>query len=108
MSRGSSDCPFCGASNVFTAHRWLGSGMCRRAVAYVRCLKCGARGPMAKSEHLFDVRNERPSAQTAQDLAYRAMRMWRGEQVPGEVQPDLFNNAAPVFTGDGTDEGVQI
>lgn len=20
------------------------------------------------------------------------MRMWRGEEVPGEVQPDLFNN----------------
>jgi hypothetical protein len=106
------ECPFCGSEAYECVTRWMGDGQYRRAAAYYRCRKCYARGPVISSEREYDVRNERPSVPAYMGLQMRAFSAWRGDVAaifpPKENQPDLFNDDAPLFTGDGTDEGVQI
>lgn len=73
-------CPFCNASP--TRLRIVEKWVCRnmyfgRRGAYVRCLECDARGPVAKGLG-YDIRNERPSMGALQLLRDRAVELWDG------------------------------
>ena len=74
------ECPFCsaGPDRQRVVTKWSGSGqyVCRR-VAYVRCLSCNARGPIARGPE-YDVRNERPELEEKSELAKLAMSLWDG------------------------------
>ena len=76
------DCPFCGANA--TRQRIIekyatGRDQYRRRVAYVTCLSCFARGPIARGLE-YDIRNERPSMGAAQLLREHAMQLWDGDR----------------------------
>lgn len=74
-------CPFCKASptRLRVTEKWSGHNTYyARRVAYVRCLDCNARGPVAKGLE-YDIRNERPSMGSKQLLRERAIELWNGE-----------------------------
>lgn len=74
-------CPFCraNATRLRIVDKWAaGDGANKRRVAYVRCLECNARGPMARGL-VYDVRNERPSMGASQLLREHAIMLWNCE-----------------------------
>lgn len=73
-------CPFCKASptRLRVTEKWSDHNTYyARRVAYVRCLDCNARGPVAKGL-AYDIRNERPSMGSKQLLRERAIELWDG------------------------------
>ena len=76
------NCPFCGAApgrlqiNSKMARTATGD---RRLTHYVRCNKCGARGPIAKGQ-LYDVRNTEPAMTAKKELAEDAIRRWNADR----------------------------
>lgn len=83
-------CPFCksGPSRLRVVEKWSGRNTYyARRVAYVRCLECNARGPVAKGL-AYDIRNERPSMGAKQLLRDRAIELWDAASpvVAGELK----------------------
>lgn len=72
-------CPFCNANptRLCVIDKWLGKGVYRNRVAYVRCLDCNARGPISRGL-MYDIRNDRPSMGAAQLLREHAIELWDG------------------------------
>ena len=71
-------CPFCrsNASRLRVVDKWSSDrGANKRRIAYVRCLECNARGPIAKGLY-YDVRNERPSMGSRQLIHEAAVVLW--------------------------------
>ena len=74
-------CPFCKANptRLRIVDKWAADdGANKRRVAYVRCLDCNARGPLARGL-AYDVRNERPSMGARQLLREHAAMLWDGD-----------------------------
>lgn len=73
------DCPFCGAypSRLRTVHKQMGRAPYVKAAAYVRCNRCGARGPLVRGEE-FDVRNTEPTPSAWRLLDKAAEAAWDG------------------------------
>lgn len=83
-------CPFCnaGPSRLRIIDKWgSDKGPYRRRVAYVMCLGCSARGPIAHGLE-YDIRNERPSMGSKQLLREHAVELWDGAkpEQPGEFR----------------------
>ena len=83
-------CPFCNASptRLRIVDKWARRNICySRRIAYVRCLECNARGPIAKGLE-YDIRNERPSMGALQLIRDRAVELWDGAkpEQPGEFR----------------------
>ena len=59
------ECPFCRSRRVKVVTKWLGRGMYRRLGGYATCLNCRCRSPLVQlpDGFMFDVRNERASAE---------------------------------------------
>ena len=78
-------CPFCGSHNLKASKRQMG-GADRYYICQVHCLKCGARGPIVRSDKM-DYR-EVLTGNAELDLALKAFRKFRCEQdIP---EDDLF------------------
>lgn len=78
-NREDSTCPFCGSVAVSCRVKWGASNdYNKKRVAYAYCHECNARGPLISSEHVYDVRNERPDALMENALAKGAMLAWCG------------------------------
>ena len=83
-------CPFCkaGPARLRVIDKWgSGSGVCRRRVAYVMCLGCYARGPIADGFE-YDVRNAYPTDAAREKLHAKAIELWDGTSpvVTGELK----------------------
>jgi hypothetical protein len=78
-------CPFCGSRNLKASSRQMG-GANRYYICQVRCLKCGARGPIVRSDKM-DYR-EILAGNEEVDLALKAFRKFNCEEdIPAD---DLF------------------
>ena len=72
-------CPFCDSMRLQVVEKMQGKGTTRRFAAYVRCRKCGARGPLTYGLE-YDVRNERPSMGASQLQREAAVKAWDAEK----------------------------
>lgn len=83
-------CPFCkaGPSRLRVIGKWgSGRGAYRRRVAYVMCLGCFARGPIADGLE-YDVRNAYPTDAAKKKLHNKAIELWDAASpvVAGELK----------------------
>ena len=85
------ECPFCGAdgNNIDVRTKWSRHDCYSPRTAYAYCKHCHARGPIVKSDSVYDVRNERPGNTT---LIMYALVKWNGG-VGGA------NGGLPLFEG---------